>query len=463
MKTFSINTLGCKVNQYESQQIRLFLERLGLKQPQKAQRPELIVINTCCVTATASAKSRRALRKARRLNPKAIIVLAGCLPTVETCEFNFPENTFLPVKYRDTLADTLTQIVKDKGLTENPQDSPILRNTHIKTKNRPEIKHKHPSQPKQLPHLTSFIGHTRAFLKVQDGCDGFCSYCIIPKTRPFVRSRPIPEIIRQAQQLTAAGHKEIVITGVFLGAFGQKTVRRKKWPGGENKKLAELLEKMAQIPNLPRIRLSSLEPADITETLLDIFCKYTNIMPHLHLSLQSGSDKILKKMNRQYTSGEIREKIELIKQRLDRPAITADIIVGFPSETEADFQQTVDLAEQAGFAKMHIFGFSARDGTAAAAMQPRIDAGIAKKRSKILHELNKKSACQFRRQFIGRTATVLTEQSKGKIYGRAERYFPVYFNGYGKKLKANKLLKVKLLENTTGGVIGEPVMAGLTH
>ena len=441
MKTFSINTLGCKVNQYESQQIRQLLEQLGLRQVDIAEKPELAVINTCCVTHTASAKSRQQIRKAQKLNSDAVIIVAGCLPTVQIGELNFPGENINTINHRDSLSATLAQITGAKTAAYSSQ------NLHFSPKN-------HINPPKLTP-LSSFRGHTRAFLKIQDGCDGYCTYCIVPKTRPFVHNKPPETVLEEAQALVQAGHKEIVVTGIFLGAYGQKTVRRKSWPSRQNDKLPELLDKMAKILNLERIRLSSLEPADVTPRLLETFSKNSNIMPHLHLSLQSGSNTVLKKMDRQYNADEFADKVALIKSRFDRPAITTDIIVGFPGETDADFEKTVNLAKDVGFAKMHIFSFSPRKGTPAASMQDTIDTKVIKQRVRILHDLNTVLACKFRSQFLGETATVLTENSNHKPCGRSERYFMVYLDKTDKGPEKNQLIKVKLLKNTENGLIGK--------
>jgi threonylcarbamoyladenosine tRNA methylthiotransferase MtaB len=279
----------------------------------------------------------------------------------------------------------------------------------------------------------------------------------VPKARPVVQSRGVDEILKEAQGLVKAGHKEIVLTGIFIGAFGQTTVRRKDWHGEENNNLAELLERIADIPNLPRIRLSSLEPADVTERLLDVFCKCHNIMPHLHLSLQSGSNEILKKMCRQYTAEEFREKVELIKSRLDRPAITADIIVGFPGEGDGDFEETVELAKETGFSKMHVFSFSPRRGTAAARMQGVVNKEVIKNRSEMLRDLDKELGYRFRQQFINETATILIENTDGEVCGRSERYFMVHVKKSDKSFKKNELVGVKLIENSKNGMIGEAV------
>ncbi len=457
MKTFSIHTLGCKVNQYETRQIQELLEQLGLHKIKPPKKPDLVVINTCCVTHTASAKSRQYIRKAQRLSPDAVVVVCGCLPTVQISELNNISTNVHLIEDRESLAERLNQIAGDSSAAscfQSPRSCPNV-NTIIKAENGSKIKFKKElNNHLALPPLTSFKGQTRAFLKVQDGCDGYCSYCIVPKTRPFVHSKPAKAALQEAKSLVNAGHREIVVTGVFLGAYGRKSVRRKNWSDPQNDSLADLLDKMAKIPRLARIRLSSLEPADVTPQLLDTFCKHPNIMPHLHLSLQSGSDAVLKKMCRQYNSDIFREKIELAKLYLDRPAITTDIIVGFPGETNDDFEQTVFLAKDAGFAKMHVFSFSPRKGTAAANMPGRVNIKTVKERSKILRSLNIELGQKFQRQFIGQTAEILLENDDGQIYGRSERYFMVYLEKTQKKLKKNDLIKIKLVRNSKQGMYG---------
>jgi len=456
MTTFSIDTLGCKVNQYESQQIRELLERLGLKQVQTSEKPDLVVINTCCVTQTASAKSRQYVRKAQKLSPDSTVVVCGCLPTVKMGELHNPDESIHLVRHRSDLAITLLQIVTSETIASNSQVQQHRPDFMIKSKNAHKVKCKNELlYSASLKLLSSFKGQTRAFLKVQDGCDGYCTYCIIPQVRPFVHSKSVATILQEAQALIKDAHKEIVVTGIFLGAFGQKTVRRKNWSNHENDKLANLLDKLAEIPGLARIRLSSLEPADVTPRLLDVFCRHPNIMPHLHLSLQSGSNAILKKMARQYNADEFLAKVELIKSRLDRPAISTDIIVGFPGEKDSDFEQTVKIAKDVGFAKMHVFAFSPRKGTAAAAMQDVVDTKVIKERSRILRELDAELQAKFRQQFIGETATILIENGTDQPNGRAERYFMVYLKNSAQQVKRNDLISARLLENSKNGVIGE--------
>ncbi len=473
MKTFSINTLGCKVNQYESQQVRELLERLGLRKLEPFEKPDLVVLNTCCVTHTASSKSRQYIRRLQKLTPDAVIVVCGCLPTVQIGESIPTSKNIHLVKKRGDLAHTLGQIVNGEACA---LDSPSCPNNLIKSKNASKIKHKKElcNYPK-LSSLASFDGHTRAFLKVQDGCDAYCTYCIVPKTRPFVHSREVDEILMEAQALVQTGHKEIVIAGINLGAYGQRSVRRKKWPNQRNDKLADLLDKIAQIPNLTRIRLSSLEPTDVTDRLLETLSNHHNIMPHLHLSLQSGSDGILKKMCRQYTADQIRKKVEMIKFRLEKPAITTDIIVGFPGETDEDFEQTVGLAKDIGFAKMHIFRFSPRRGTAAADMQGTVSNQVIKERSKVLRNLDIELGGKFRQRFLGESANILIESYNGKPSGRCERYFRVNvcysmqqqfvakYESQGEisnlkyQIRNNDVVKVRLVRNDNSSMTGHVI------
>ncbi len=288
MRTFSINTLGCKVNQYEGRQIHQFLTSLGLEPVQPPEIPDIAVINTCCVTQTASAKSRSYIHRAQKLAPHAAILICGCLTAASRLgELKCPENHNIHiVKDRRHIAKRLQKLLnctaEPEKLAGPAKINPTSSKTPIRPANRPKIKDNNPAFANYpiLPQLTHFAGHTRAFLKVQDGCDRCCSYCIIPQTRPFVQSGTVTELLSEARAFVRAGHREIVLTGVNLGSFGQKTTRRERWPNRQNPKLAELLHEIAGIPLLPRIRLGSLDPADITENLLDVFDKHQNIVPH---------------------------------------------------------------------------------------------------------------------------------------------------------------------------------------
>ncbi len=458
LRTFSIFTLGCKVNQYESQQIRELLERSGLVPVEVTSLPDLVVINTCCVTHTASAKSRQLLHSALRHHPSAVVV-CGCLPAAPYDELPLPENNVHVVKDRSDLPDVLRRLIDVFRTTPDAENlGPSSRTGPIRAQNDPKVKSKNDlcPPPEWLP-LDRFAGQTRAFLKVQDGCDGFCTYCIIPKTRPNVRSNPPDTVVSEAAALVAAGHKEIVVTGVHLGAYGQGTIRRRHWATPENEQLPLLLERLARVEGLARIRLSSLDPADVTDRLLDVMARHDNLMPHLHLSLQSGSDAVLRRMGRPYRAQDFRAKVELAKAFLDRPAITTDIIVGFPGETEADFRQTVELAEWAGFAKMHVFAFSVRRGTAAARMPERVASEVKKERSRMLRDLDRRLQSWFRRQFLGQSAQVLIESVNGQASGRAERYFTVRLAGGGGTTDKNNLVTATLIDDTDDAVLGTPI------
>jgi threonylcarbamoyladenosine tRNA methylthiotransferase MtaB len=457
MRTFTISTLGCKVNQYESQQIRELLQQLGLSPMALSQGPDLVVINTCSVTATASAKSRQLIRKIQRTDPNCTIIVCGCLPITQADELRRMGNHIHFVQHRQDLAVELSSIASGKSATHASAGIQTHQNSTIRSKNIEKIK---PTQQKgacELPPLSEFAGQTRAFLKVQDGCDGLCAYCIVPKARPTLFSRPVDDVLGEARSLIKAGHKEIVVTGVFLGAYGRSTVRRRHWPDQQNQGLCHLLGQLAQVPGLARIRLSSLEPADITEALLEVFSQHKNILPHLHLSLQSGSDKILKKMCRQYRSQDFLDITERIGKFLDRPALTTDIIVGFPGETEDDFLDTLALAKAVGFAKIHVFPFSVRPGTAAAKMPGRIDGDIIRKRARVLRQVEAQLAHKFRGQFLGKTCEVLIESQDKQTYGRCERYFKVFLEPTECAPPQNALVRVRLKDHFRDGVSGIPI------
>jgi len=455
MRTFSIYTLGCKVNQYESQQLIQLLEELGLSAAASDEKPDLAVINTCCVTATASAKSRQYIQRALKANPACVRVVCGCLPAMNSRE-NPPydgDNVHI-ISNRDDLAQRVAQII-------------IGHSPFIKAKNGLKIKDgmaKFAKYPK-LPKLSVFKGHTRAFLKVQDGCDGLCTYCIVPKVRPIVQSKPMDEAIEEAKALVKAGHKEIVVTGVNLGAYGRQTTRHPSTQNavrstqGKIEPIVDLLSNLAQIPDLMRLRVSSLEPGDISEELLDVFCAHPNIMPHIHLSVQSGATATLKRMCRQYDADQLRAKIELIKRRLDRPAITADIIVGFPGESADDFGETVELSNWAGFSKIHVFPFSVRTGTPAAKLKGRLPADVIKKRAQILRKVSDDLGHKFVEQFVNQTCEVLLEDTE-LLSGRCERYFIVKVKSKNEKVKSdcgfkkNQIVRVKITAAASEGATG---------
>jgi threonylcarbamoyladenosine tRNA methylthiotransferase MtaB len=461
MKTYAIQTLGCKVNQYESQQVRQVLEGSGLSEASAAQQPDLVVVNTCCVTHIASAKSRQLIRKAQKAAPDALVVVTGCLPAGQDNELkNLPD--VLIVKEKNTLPAIL-----DRFLRKSTPDlgthvgSKPLTTGKIKDKNdsftqinplrsdKSAEKSMLGSVAHVLPPLDHFTGQNRAFLKVQDGCDAYCAYCIIPKIRKNVFYKDIKTVLDEARRLISAGHEELVLAGIFLGAYGQQTARRKKWNPAGRDALAELVDAVARLDGLRRLRLSSLEPLDVTDRLLEIMSAHTNIMPHLHLSLQSGSPNVLRKMVRQYRIDDFLRVTESIKAAFDRPAITTDIIVGFPGETEADFGQTVAVAKEAGFAKIHVFCFSPRKNTAAvklAKLFGKVDTREIKRRASFLLEIDKQLQDKFRKSCIGLKESVLVEK-RHPPKGRCARYFEVDLSDHP---HAKSLRKGDIVEVTIG-------------
>jgi threonylcarbamoyladenosine tRNA methylthiotransferase MtaB len=453
MKTYAIQTLGCKVNQYESQQIRQVLEQSGLTAACGGQKADIVVVNTCCVTHIASAKSRQNIRKSQNAHPDAKIIVTGCLPAGQDHELNNLTDILI-VKDKNALPVVLDRIcgqntphvdtndgskplnpakIKDKNnfqteiTAEKAPDFTRKDKTAIITEKKASDTKELPNDSYTLPILDHYSGQCRAFLKIQDGCDAYCTYCIIPKIRTNVCNKNVKTVIEEAKRLIASGHREIVLTGIFLGAYGQITSRRKKWDPDKQDALADLVEKIAKLDNLPRLRLSSLEPKDVTDRLLSVMTSYPNIMPHLHLPLQAGSVNVLKKMARQYTIEEFREVVGRVKSAFDRPAITTDIIVGFPGESQEDFNDTMELATETEFSKIHVFSFSPRKNTPAEKMIKLFGAVSPqeiKRRSAALQRLDDQLQQKFRDKCVGLAENVLVEKTNPPA-GRCSRYFMV--------------------------------------
>ncbi|MGB0715838.1 MAG: tRNA (N(6)-L-threonylcarbamoyladenosine(37)-C(2))-methylthiotransferase MtaB [Phycisphaerae bacterium] len=521
-RKYLITTLGCKVNQYESEHLRGVLESYGLSPTSRENEADVAIVNTCAVTAAASRKSRQSLRRLSREGATSVIAV-GCAATEDAARLAaipgvsavFGHDTDTVAELRAFLEENFGGVRSDRAALHDQPDHGTSSSPHLPehstsltalrdqqeqeqpdvrteansfptietqpgrqqsgTRNRvgasnslainaPEVQSGNKgwmmpanatsSQadsdgivPQRLPivnqdqalnsRIDVFHGHQRAFLKVQDGCDAFCSYCIIPRLRPSLRSKPIDVAIDEARSLVASGHQEIIITGIFLGAYGRETAIRKRF-GAERSPLAALVRGLAQVEGLKRLRLSSLEPGDVDEELLDVLASEPVCVPHLHLPLQAGSAEILRRMNRQYTRDDFDAMIDRTRSRLDRPAISTDIIVGFPGETDADFEATLEASRRAAFVKIHAFPFSPRERTAAARWQKDfVQSGLARDRMNELGKLESELSTRFRRQFIGDVERVLIEQDddpfdvmEGTVVprqGRTDRYFPVHF------------------------------------
>ena len=493
MHCFLTTTIGCKVNQYEAEAAAEYLRRLGLRRIQAETqggpgRANLVVVNTCCVTATAAAKSRRAIRRAAREHPEAQLVILGCAATEdpEALRRAAVEAGAVGVHiagHDGDVAACLQRAAKACGANQASQPAGPVRDD-VWMRARPEnpavgvspsaVNVSEPITPPpagqvkgnlgtaSLPAIRTFAGHQRAFVKVQDGCDAHCSYCIVPRLRRRIWSRPIDDVLREARELLAHGHKEIVLCGVFLGAYGQDTTRRRRWRQGPL--LGELIRRLCRLEGLWRLRLSSLEPGDLTDELLAVFRDCPRLAPHLHLPLQSGSGRILAKMNRQYGPGEYLRAVERLRKAMADPAITTDILVGFPGETEADFAETLRLARQVGFARVHIFPFSPRPGTAAWKYRHLAPPNeVVKERCRRLAELAGELAGAFRRRFLGRTAEVLVERPNtrtppGHHRGLSDRYIEVAFPKAAESEDlTGRVVSVQLTGPSPTGLLGRRV------
>jgi threonylcarbamoyladenosine tRNA methylthiotransferase MtaB len=419
MPTLKTITLGCKVNQYETEYLRQGFVRLGYRDAAENERPELCVVNTCAVTAEGEAKCRKIIRRFAQHHPQAGIIVMGCYAT------RAPEEVAALPGVIEVVADKrlLPDLLARYGLTDVPDG------------------------------ISSFPGRRRAYVKVQDGCRMRCSFCIIPQVRPVLSSRPAGEVLDEIRRLLANGHREIVLTGIHLGHYGRGPVGAEGWPTRSN--LAGLLRAIVKLPGSFRVRLSSIEAAEATQELIRVMRDHPRrICPHLHLSMQSGSDSILARMRRRWNSARFIQRCLDIRQALDRPALTTDVIVGFPGETEDDFQATCRVAQEVQFAKIHIFRFSPRQETPAAVMPHQVQDRVKQQRAARLEELGRQMRQDYMKSLLGRRLQVLVESPLevgcGWMYGTSSRYVPV-------ELPGDKMLINHLVEVVAGTAIGDRI------
>ena len=396
-KTVAFCTLGCKVNQYETDAMRGSFEAEGYEVKEFSQEASVYVINTCTVTNMADRKSRQMMHRAKKKNPDGIIVAVGCY--VQAAKEQLEEDTLIDLVIGNNMKSQVVQIVE-----QYIQDN---RHTEDRDAYVADIAHSHEYE---TMHIEMVSEHTRAYIKIQDGCNQFCSYCIIPYARGRVQSRKMEDILQEVRNLTANGYKEIVLTGIHISSYGldfEHTADEQEDYGPfKNSALIDLIEALSGIEGFERIRLGSLEPRIITENFVRRLCKVPQICPHFHLSLQSGCDETLKRMNRHYTTALYLEKCGILRQYFDRPALTTDVIVGFPGETEEEFAQTERFLETVHFSDMHIFKYSKRRGTKAADMPNQIDPQIQSVRSEKLIALGERmkddflEACKDQEQIV---------------------------------------------------------------
>ncbi len=400
-KKAALHNLGCKVNAYETEAMRQLLEEAGYEIVPFAPGADVYVINTCTVTNIADRKSRQMLHRAKKMNPDSIVVATGCY--VQTAEQPVKDDEAVDLvlgnNQKKDLVEALRQFEQARG--EDPERKMSGQSAERKERESAgsgtDISQTCEYEPL---FITRTEEHTRACIKVQDGCNQFCSYCIIPYARGRVRSRRMEDVVREVQALAANGCREIVLTGIHLSSYGTDL----------GTTLPDLLHTLQEIPGILRIRLGSLEPTIITEAFARELSGMPKICPHFHLSLQSGCDTVLKRMNRRYTAAEYEEKCAILRQYFDRPAITADVIVGFPQETPEEFAQTVDFLTRIRLYETHIFKFSSRHGTRAAAMPGQIPEQVKSERSSVLMDLGEQNRRLFEEQYLGRQVEVLFEE-----------------------------------------------------
>ena len=423
MPSVGILSLGCKVNTYESEYIRNILEQRGYEIKDFTDKCDIYIINTCTVTNTSDTKSSKMLRRARKENPNAIIVAMGCF--IESNKDNPIPGIDIVIGNRD----------KDKV--------PDLIDDYLKNKEKIIRLYKGRTDIFEDMYITSFPGRTRAFVKIQDGCDNFCSYCIIPFVRGKCRSKDKDKVIEEITALVNNGYKEVVLTGIHTGSYGRDL----------DISFADLLNEIIKIEGLKRLRISSIEATELNEDVLNILKNSNIIVDHLHIPLQAGSNEILKSMNRKYDLKYFEDKIAEIRSIRPDISITTDIIVGFPGETKELFKETLNTVRRINFSKVHVFPYSERKGTKSERLPNKIPTNIKKDYVKRLIELSKELEIEYASKFIGKELEILVEQTKdGFSYGHTSNYLNVKVKG---NLPHNELIKVKITSVDYPNVIGE--------
>ena len=429
MKKAALHNLGCKVNAYETEAMEELLRKDGFEIVSFDDKADVYVINTCSVTNIADRKSRQMIHKCKKLNPNACVVAAGCY--VQNFGMDVADELGADIILGNNKKNDLVPKVHE-FFASIDREKPILDWYDINDGN----------VDYEDMIIEKDSEHTRAFVKVQDGCNQFCTYCIIPFARGRIRSRQIPDVVKEITGLAKAGYKEVVITGIHLSSFGS----------GTEFNLADLLEAVEKIDGIERIRMGSLEPQIVTEDFAKRVSALSKICPHFHLSLQSGCDSVLTRMNRKYTAAEYTKGVEILRKYFDNPAITTDIIVGFPGETEEEYNTTLAYVDEIRFAELHVFAYSKRKGTRAATMPNQITNAVKKERSaKLIAQGNKESEL-FKKSYMGKWVEVLFEEkikidNKDYYVGFSREYIKCIILAEDKDL-SNQILSVKVTKFT---------------
>ena len=451
MKSVALHNLGCKVNGYEMDVMQQMLQEKGYKIVPFDEPADIYIVNTCTVTNIADRKSRQMLHRAKKMNPSAVVVAVGCY--VQTDEAGVSKDASIDLAIGNNRKKDLIEILEDYLQKQNLTDTNPARDTQgiedsAWKQKRSIIDINHTDEYEEMT-LKKTAEHTRAYIKIQDGCNQFCSYCIIPYARGRVRSRKEKDILREVEGIVAAGYQEIVLTGIHISSYGLDR---------NGSELLQLLQLLHEVKGLKRIRLGSLEPRIVTEEFAKQISAMPKICPHFHLSLQSGCDSVLKRMNRRYDSREYFQTTELLRTYYEHPAITTDVIVGFPQETEEEFQSTCEFVQKVNFYEMHVFKYSKRQGTRAASMEGQITEAEKGRRSAILIEAGKRMSHDYRANFIGREVEVLFEDSHevaGRTYwvGHTPQYVKV-----AKVADGNDNMKNRIILGCVVGFLDDEIL-----
>jgi len=441
-KTAAFLTLGCKVNSYETEAIRGMFEASGYRVVDFKDVADIYVVNTCTVTNIADRKSRQMLHQARKRNPNAVIVAVGCY--VQSAKDDLLKDGSADLVVGNNKKTEIVKLVEDY-LAENTSSVNMIIDIGAER------------EFEELSVLST-VDKTRAFIKIQDGCNRFCSYCIIPYVRGRVRSRNEDDIISEAGRLAESGYKEIVLTGIHISSYGTDRLDNAE-DVYRIMPLASLIKAIGRIPGIERIRLGSLEPRIITEDFVKMLKETPKLCPHFHLSLQSGSASVLKRMNRRYTPEEYEDRVRLLRRYYDDPAITTDVIVGFPGETEEEFGETLDFVQRIGFSAIHVFKYSKRAGTKAAEMKDQLSEDVKYRRSNMLISAAKRMSKDYRAGFVGRIEKVLVEEEEvidgTKYYvGHNERYLKLAVEAADALTDpVNRIIDVKVIRLLTDDIL----------
>lgn len=412
---FQIYTLGCKVNTYESNVMRDALLNKGYFEVGLKEKADITIINTCTVTNTADSKSMKVIRQAIRRNENAIIVVCGCLVQNKKEEVSKIDGVDIVIGNinKSKIVDYIEKYIEEK---KQEVDVRNIMNTNFE------------------PMMLNNFNKTRAFVKIQDGCNNFCSYCIIPYTRGNVRSKDKQSVLKEIQLLVDEGHKEVVLTGIHTGNYGAEFA---------DYKFADLLKDIVKIDKLERLRISSIEITEINDDVMEVIKENNILVDHMHIPLQSGSDAVLKRMNRKYDKEYFINKIKKLRKIRPNISITTDVIVGFPGETKEEFEETIETIKKIKFTKLHVFPYSKREGTKAAIMDGQVDENIKKKRVKILLQLSKELEYNYMEKFIGKKVIFIPEIAKEEyIIGHTGNFLNVKYRG--NKNDLNKDIEVKI-------------------